>query len=71
MEDVSGEGIMDDSMDSDGRQYNIIVGLENCQSLEHLRRGDRLVTCDNRKYSIMQVVDDQLFGKVVKARLMK
>lgn len=69
MEDVTATSIMEESMDTTERYFNIV--LENdCESLK-LQRGDKVKTCDGKIYNVMSVVEDEIFGKVIKTRLGK
>lgn len=67
MDDITSDGILDDTMDTDQRNFSIVTN-QSCECLS-LQRGDKILTCTNKKYAVMSVVDDKIFGKVIKARL--
>ena len=69
--DSTGDALADDMIGSDRMDITIIVKKNEWSYLDKITEGDIVVRCLNgkeMKYRVSEIVDDFVFGRIVKAR---
>jgi hypothetical protein len=62
------DDVIADSMDSNIMMLNLLVSSSDWSLVDSIQRGDEIIRAKGDKYKVQDVIQDELFGWVIKAR---
>jgi hypothetical protein len=65
------DDVIADSMDSNIMTLNLLVSNSDWSLVDSIQRGDEIIRAKGDKYKVQDVIQDELFGWVIKARSIK